>query len=293
MDINTMSPEETISLYASLREDFEKQQAEWLKRLSVINVLHVINVIIIIGSLIYGYFRGRNISEDTWDIIFYMAECLVVALGVVLIFSVLWKIVFFFVRLSIKTGLSKLKKKLGDMYLLKSSLISQLALSPNIAENDPHLANLFTNKKNKWHSIEYDLYQCQCLYLERQLKKMRSSEWQWIGNVLKILLVVAGIILGIAMFVVAILFILLSIYFAPKDNHQDYSYHSDHDDDWKPSNDKPSKHEVLLKDIEELEAYIIKQQSNAEKMKESLHKWGVPDSRLLRNELPLILLNKN
>ncbi len=287
---HTASFEEMFNLYNNLKEEYQKEQIEWLKRLSAIKILHIINAIIIVITLILGCLYAKDNSQETAERLLYIAEFIAFAFCGTFVFSILWKIVFFFIRLSIKSALSKLEKLLKDMFLIKHSTISQIDLKPNIVEKDPHLANLFANKKNKLLEVEYDLYQCQNQYLKMQLKAMRSAEWQWIKYSFMFVVGMVATFIAIALFIVVILLILVWAYIS-SNNHRSYRTYETETGSSNYFSDKPSKHAILLESIEELKAYVISQQNYGEKLKESLHKWGAPDLLLFKNEIPLITLD--
>ena len=169
------STEEMLSVYNQLRRDFSERQNKWLKFYSAVNVLHIINTIIIVSSFIFGFFSAKENASDMLNFISIMATIVAFGFAGVFGFTLLWEIVFTFVRLGKRSSLSKLLKRLEDAFVIKVSVVSQMALNPSLAEKDPKLIEAFSNKKNRWIEVESELYQGQCLYLKMQLKKMRAT----------------------------------------------------------------------------------------------------------------------
>ena len=285
------STEEMLSVYNQLRRDFSERQNKWLKFYSAVNVLHIINTIIIVSSFIFGFFSAKENASDTLNFISIMAT--IVAFGFVGVFgfTLLWEIVFTFVRLGKRSSLSKLLKKLEDAFVIKASIVSQMALKPSLAEKDPKLIEAFSNKKNRWIEVESELYQGQCLYLKMHLKKMRLVEWQWMKYSFIFAASIASAILAIYALAIIIVLILVWAYLTSGNKHRDNSYNTPCYDEPK-FDEGPSKYTLLLEEIDKLQAYLVKKQHSTEKIKDSLRNWGVPNAQLFRNEELLIPLKQ-
>ena len=286
-EYNQISSGEMMNAYAQLREDFREAQSKWLKFFPIINILYVVNVLIIIGSLVFGYFSAKKSFDDTLLLMQIMATIVAFGFAGVFVFTILWKFVFFFVRLGKRATLSKLKKKLEDALLIKISVISQINLKPTLAEKDAHLANIFSNKKNRWKEIENELYQGQCKYLEMQLKKMCLIEWQWIKYSFMVAASIIIAIMAIYLMAVVVILALVWAFLTSGSKYENYSHETPRTSEEKIGN-KPSKYTLLLEDLDDLQKDLVKRQRSAEKIKNALLNWGTPNSVLFRNEELLI-----
>lgn len=286
---NQISFEEMMGIYTQLREDFREGQAKWLKFFPVINILHIINPIIIIAVAVLGYFTAKENLIDALSYFASIAAFVAVGFAGAFAFTLLWQIVFSFVRLGKRASLSKLKKKLEGTFAIKLSFASQMSLKPALAERDPHLIDAFSEKKTQWLDMEYSLYQGQIEYLKMQLKKMRSVEWQWMKYSLMFVAGIVATIIGVYLLVIAVMLVLVWAFLTNAWEGRNSTYvPSQHSEPTGTAFSGPSRHTLLLEDIEQFRYDLAKAQKSTEKMKDALLRWGVPNSYLFRNEELLI-----